>query len=85
MINSKYAKAYIKDQLNLSNNGPYKIKSNLLNLGIKEDVVDELLFEIDNNVIKDKLTKLINKQLKIKKNSKNESQGVETLTLVFSW
>ena len=67
----KYAEAYIKDQINLSNNGPYKIKNNLINLGIKEDVIDELLSKIDNEIIMDKLTKLINKQLKIKKGSKN--------------
>lgn len=67
----KYANAYIKDQLNLSNNGPYKIKSNLINLGIDEDIIDELIYKIDKDIIKDKLTKLINKQLKIKKGSKN--------------
>lgn len=67
----KYTEAYIKDQINLSNNGPYKIKNNLINLGIKENVIDELLSDIDGNIIKEKLIKLINKQLNIKKGSKN--------------
>lgn len=67
----KYAEAYIKDQINLSNNGPYKIKNSLINLGVKEDIINELLSYIDSNIIKEKLTKLINKQLKIKKGSKN--------------
>ena len=67
----KYAEAYIKDQINLSNNGPYKIKNILINLGVKEDIINEILSYIDSNIIKEKLTKLINKQLKIKKGSKN--------------
>lgn len=67
---SEYAKAYIKDQLLLSNNGPYKIKNNLINLGVKEDIIDNFINAIDEDLIKERLSKLINKQLKIKTGGK---------------
>ena len=66
----EYAKAYIKDQLLLSNNGPYKIKNNLINLGVKEDIINKFTNAIDEDLIKERLSKLINKQLKIKSGSK---------------
>lgn len=36
----EYIKAYINDQYNLTNNGPYKIKRGLINLGIAEEKIN---------------------------------------------
>lgn len=66
-----FAKAYINDRLNLSNDGPLKIKNNLLNLGIKESIIDDTLENIDYNIIYQKLNKLINKKIKSSKGSFN--------------
>lgn len=62
----KYAKSYINDKINLSNDGPYKIKRDLINKGIDEDLIN---IDIDYNLLKDKLNKIMPKY--IKTNSKN--------------
>jgi regulatory protein len=59
-----YAKAYSSDRINLSNDGPNKIKSDLLNLNISEDYVDEVISTIDKEIVSIKLSKLIKKRVK---------------------
>lgn len=63
---SKYVYAYYLDKINLSNDGPNKIKDNLLKLGIKEDIINENI-TVDNKVIYDKLNHLIDKKIKSSK------------------
>lgn len=60
----KFTKAYISDRINLSNDGPYKIKKELLNHNIDEEFIDENLSKIDNEMIIDKISKLISKKIK---------------------
>lgn len=57
-----FVKAYISDRINLSNDGPYKIKKELLEHDISEEIIDEYILKIDNNYLKEKLDKLINKK-----------------------
>lgn len=45
----RYLVAYINDQYNLSNNGPLKIKKDLLNLGYDNNDIDEYLYKYDWN------------------------------------
>ena len=59
-----FTKAYINDKINLSNIGIDKIKSELLNHNISSDIIDNELNKIDNNLIKEKLRKLIIKKTK---------------------
>lgn len=66
-----FAKAYVNDQLILSNNGPYKIKNNLIELGIKDEIVIDVLKSINIEHVKEKLGKLIDKKLKSSKGSFN--------------
>ena len=66
-----FTKSYINDQLLLTNYGPYKIKNNLIKLGITTDIIDDEINKIDKNIIKDRIKKIIEKQLKIKKGSSN--------------
>lgn len=68
---SLFVKAYINDKLYLSNVGPYKIKRELLEHNIDEDLIDNYLQKIDNNIINDKIKKHIIK--KIKNNNKLSS------------
>lgn len=63
---SKYVYAYYLDKINLSNDGPNKIKDSLLKLGIKEDIINENI-TVDNKVIYDKLNHLIDKKIKTSK------------------
>lgn len=68
---SLFVKAYINDKIYLSNIGPYKIKRELLEHDIDEVLIDNCLKKIDNNVIKTKIRKYINK--KISSNNKLSS------------
>jgi len=69
LLNKKnYIIAFINDKINLSNDGPYKIKKQLLDLEFDESEIDEYLNTIDEDVWKEKLEKLINKKKNIMKN-----------------
>ena len=57
-----YVKAYINDKINFTNDGPNKIKKDLLNNGIDEEIIDNNM-EIDFNIVYDKLNKLIDKKI----------------------
>ena len=63
----KYISAYINDKVNLSSDGPYKIKSSLVDLGFKENEIEDYLYKIDNNIWSSKLDKLILKKKNIMK------------------
>jgi len=58
-----FVKAYISDKINLSNDGPDKIRKSLLEHDISSDIIDENIDKIDNNLIKEKLSKLISKKI----------------------
>ncbi len=66
-----FSKAYVNDQMKLSNIGPYRIRNNLIKYGISEKIIDEIMQEIDYKKIIEKLSKLIEKQIRIKKGSSN--------------
>lgn len=66
-----YAKAFINDEFNLTNKGPIKIKNDLKKHDIDDNVIDELINNINNNDVINKLDKLINKALKTKKGAAN--------------
>ena len=55
----KYIKSYINDQLNLTSNGPDKIKYNLIKFGFNEH---EIVIEYD---FSDKIKSLIDKKIKL--------------------
>lgn len=74
---NKYIKAFINDKINLTNDGPYKIKRDLINKGIDESLID--LDIIDINIIKDNLTKLIIKYSNI--NRDNSISVIKSKTL----
>lgn len=61
----KFAKSYINDKLYLTNYGLTKIKNDLLKLGVEEYIINEIVNNIDLQVINDKLSKIIDKELKI--------------------
>ena len=65
LINDKlFAKAYISDKINLSNEGIDKIKNDLLKHNIDLNIIEEELSKIDNDLINKKIKKLINKKIK---------------------
>ncbi len=60
--NKNYITAFINDKVNLSLDGPYKIKKSLLSLEFDESEIDEYLNTIENDIWKDKIKKIINKK-----------------------
>ena len=60
----KYIKAYINDKIYLTNDGPYKIQRNLLDLGFDKEMIDEYLWTIDQSIFYDKLVKLVDKRVR---------------------
>ena len=59
-----FAKAYISDRIHLSSDGPFKIKRELLDHNISEEKIDLYLSKVDEEVVFNKINKLIGKKLK---------------------
>ncbi len=67
LLNDKmYAEAYISDKINLSNDGPLKIKNELLCKKVDESIIESELEKYDKEIFIEKIKKLISK----KKNTK---------------
>ena len=63
LLNDKvYASAFINDKVNLTLDGPFKIKNDLLNLDIDENIINDYLYKISNKVWEERIDKLINKK-----------------------
>ncbi len=63
-----YAKCYITNQINLSNDGPLKIIKHLENLNINSDIYNEYL-DISDNIWYGRIKKYLDKQVKLNKKS----------------
>ena len=63
-----YVEAFINDKVNLGNSGPYKIKKDLVNLGIDEDEINEYLNTISEDIWLSKLDKIVDKKMVSLKN-----------------
>lgn len=61
---TSYAKAFINDKISFTNHGPYKIRQALISNGVPEEIVDEELNKIDENIFREKITKMIQKRKK---------------------
>lgn len=66
---NNYVKAFISDKIHLSNNGRLKIKKELLEHNIDENIIDLELSKYDNEIFIDKIQKIIEKKIKTNKNS----------------
>lgn len=64
-----YLKSFIHDKINLSMDGPLKIKRDLEYLGFNSFQIEDYLIEFNDNLIKDKINRYINKQIKTNKKS----------------
>ena len=64
-----FSKSYVNDSLLLTNKGPLRIKSELVKYGVPKDIINEALYDIDYELLKEKLFNLIDKQIKVRKDS----------------
>ncbi|HHX17095.1 MAG TPA: hypothetical protein GX725_04225 [Mollicutes bacterium] len=62
-----FAASYTNDKINLTNDGPNKIRQNLTNLKVEETIISNVISNIDEEIISNKIDKLINKQIKANK------------------
>ena len=60
---SNFAKCYVNDKLLLTNNGPDKIRCELIKLGISDDIISNVISNIDNDIVNKKLEKIIKREL----------------------
>lgn len=68
LLNSKsYIQAFVNDKINLSSDGPYKIKKSLLEFDFNEEDIDNYLNTIAENIWLEKLKKIANKKKSIMK------------------
>ena len=63
-----YVKSFVNDQINFSTIGPYKIANKLFTLGISKDKSMDYINSIDKSIWIEKITKLVNKKIKVNKN-----------------
>lgn len=64
-LNDKvYATSFIHDKILMSNYGPNKIKSELESVGISNDVINEAIICFTEELEKERIEKLVNKQIK---------------------
>ncbi len=60
----KFAKAYIKDKLNFTTIGDYKLRKELERLGIDNNIIEENINNIDSNFLRERIKKIIDKDIK---------------------
>lgn len=60
----QFVKSFINDKLLMTNHGPYKIKNELLKHKIDENLIETHISNIDDEVLIDKIDKIINKYVK---------------------
>lgn len=63
----RFTKAFIKDKLNFTNWGDYKIKNELKRLGVNEEIIYNNISNIDDNIFYERINKIIDKDISINK------------------
>ena len=63
----RYATSYANDAVSLRKNGPYKITADLKALGIKEEIIDEVVSKLDYSIIEENLENIIKKKSNMNK------------------
>lgn len=64
---NKFSKAFIKDKLNFTMMGDYKIKGELIKLGVSPEIIEENSYLLDDSLIKQKIKKIIEKDIRTNK------------------
>ena len=63
----KFTKAFIKDKLRFTSMGDYKIKTELHNLGISYEIIEDNISMIDESILEEKMKKQIDKIIRTNK------------------
>ena len=76
-----YAKAYTNDRINLSLDGPHKIKKHLVQNKIDEGIIEEVIENIDRETLHQHIDKIIDK--KVKSNTKYSSHILKQKIVIY--
>ena len=79
-----YASAYVNDKILLSNDGPFKIAANLVELGIRDDAIAKALSIFDTPLQKERISKLVNKYKSTNRNKSIFSLKNKILTNLYN-
>ena len=83
LINDEiFVKAFINDKINFTTSGPYKIKLELMKHNIDKYLIDKYLDNIDKELIYNKISKIVEKNLKNKKYPKSVLKNKIYKTLI---
>lgn len=63
----RFSKAFIKDKINFTMMGDYKIKKELERFGIDNDIINNNINDIDSEVITSRIKKIIDKDIRCNK------------------
>lgn len=63
----RFTKAFIKDKLNFTNWGDYKIKNELKRLVVNEEIIYNNMTSIDDNIFYERINKIIDKDISTNK------------------
>ena len=63
----KFTKAFIKDKLNFTSMGDYKIRMELQRFGVSYEIIEDNMSLIDENLLDDKIKKIIDKDIRTNK------------------
>ena len=63
----RFTKAFIKDKLNFTTMGDYKIKKELEKLGVDSFVIENNISQISSSVLEERMTKIIDKDIRTNK------------------
>jgi len=66
-----FAKMFIHDKINLSMDGPYKIRRELSSFGISEEIINNNIDLFTDDIQIEKINKIIDKQIKTNHNKSN--------------
>ena len=63
----RFTKAFIKDKLNFTTMGDYKIKKELEKLGVDTVIIENNISQISSSVLEERMTKIIDKDIRTNK------------------
>lgn len=62
-----FTKAFIKDKLNFTTMGDYKLRKELERLGVDNNIIEDNLSKIEDTIYEDRMKKIIDKDIKTNK------------------
>lgn len=77
-----FARAYVNDKINLSLDGPGKIRVSLEKLGVEDKIINDALGVVEEDILINHLDKLINKKAKTLKYTGNVLKQKLTIYLI---